>query len=80
MAGSAGQKRVQTDYLKTYRVPLPSLAEQRRVVEVIHESDAGIAAISAKLAVLQAQKRGLMQRLLTGEVRVRAGGRAVARP
>ncbi|MHB1295313.1 MAG: restriction endonuclease subunit S [Anaerolineae bacterium] len=52
-------------------VPMPSLAEQRKIAEVLREQDEETATVAAKLAALQAQKRGLMQRLLTGEVRVR---------
>lgn len=37
MTGTAGQKRVPTDVLKTYVVPLPPLAEQQRIVERIEE-------------------------------------------
>lgn len=37
MTGTAGQKRVPTDVLKNYVVPLPPLAEQNRIVEKIEE-------------------------------------------
>jgi len=32
MTGSAGQKRVPTDFLKNYEIPLPSLSEQKAIV------------------------------------------------
>lgn len=37
MTGTAGQKRVPTDVLKNYAVPLPPLTEQKRIVEKIEE-------------------------------------------
>lgn len=37
MTGTAGQKRVPTDVLKNYVVPLPPLEEQKRIVDKIEE-------------------------------------------
>jgi len=49
---------------------LPAIQEQRAIVQVLESATYATAALDDKLAALQAQKRGLMQRLLTGEVRV----------
>ena len=72
MAGSAGQKRVRTDFIRAYRIGLPGLREQRRVVTVLESCDEKIDLLNRKLSALQRQKNGLMQRLLTGKVRVKA--------
>ena len=52
------------------RIPLPSVDEQRQIAAVLDAAEAEIAAHEAQREALAAQKRGLMQRLLTGEVRV----------
>ena len=53
------------------RVPLPSIKEQKAIVEVLNVADNEIALMEKKLKGLEKQKRGLMQKLLTGEVRVK---------
>ena len=53
------------------RVPLPSIKEQQAIVEVLNVADNEIVQLERKLKALEKQKRGLMQKLLTGEVRVK---------
>lgn len=47
--------------------PLPSLAEQRAIAEVLRTAQADLAGLKAEIDALTRQKRGLMQKLLTGE-------------
>jgi type I restriction enzyme S subunit len=54
------------------KVHLPSEAEQRRIAEVLETCDREIELLEKELAALKEQKRGLMQKLLTGEIRVKA--------
>jgi len=56
------------------RVPVPSINEQRAIAAVLQTADEEIGLLGRKLSALRAQKKGLMQRLLTGEVRVKAEG------
>jgi type I restriction enzyme S subunit len=49
----------------------PPLPEQRAIAAVLTAADEEIKTLEAKAAVLERQKKGLMQKLLTGEVRVR---------
>lgn len=49
---------------------LPGLEEQRAIATVISDMDAEIAALEEKLAKARALKQGMMQVLLTGEVRL----------
>ena len=48
-----------------------TIDEQKRIGKAFDTCDAEIALREQKLAVLQKQKKGLMQRLLTGQVRVK---------
>ena len=50
---------------------LPCLEEQRKISEVLTLSDKEIELLEKELESLKLQKKGLMQRLLTGEVRVK---------
>ncbi len=60
------------DDVGSIQIPLPPLAEQRKIAEVLQSEDEAIDALKTKAELLRAQKRGLMQKLLTGEVRVAA--------
>jgi type I restriction enzyme, S subunit len=53
------------------RVPLPEKDEQQAIATVLKAADTEIANLENKRKALQKQKRGLMQKLLTGEVRVK---------
>jgi type I restriction enzyme S subunit len=52
------------------KVILPTIEKQREVVKIFTAADREIALLEAELDALREQKRGLMQRLLTGRVRV----------
>ena len=49
----------------------PSTEEQQRIAAVLQTCDKEIQLLQAQQAALQQQKKGLMQRLLTGQVRVK---------
>ena len=57
--------------LYTIRVLLPQAKEQHRVAEVLTACDRELDLLARKRDALQRQKRGLMQQLLTGRVRVK---------
>jgi type I restriction enzyme S subunit len=40
MTGSAGQKRVPRSFLESHKIPLPSLAEQKRIAAILDKADA----------------------------------------
>ncbi len=55
-------------------VPVPSKEEQVRIAGVLNKCDEEIEQLKAQLEALKKQKKGLMQQLLTGRVRVAAEG------
>jgi type I restriction enzyme S subunit len=60
------------DDVASIKIPLPPISDQRKVGEILSEADTDIELINQRINVLRTQKRGLMQKLLTGEVRVAA--------
>ena len=70
-AGSGGVRiRIYYDDLAAFVFPLPPLTEQVRMLAVLDAAVAEIETLERYLAALQKQKRGLMQKLLTGQWRV----------
>ena len=79
MQGSAGQKRVTTDYLKLFKVNIPpTLVEQQKVASVLSKADQEIELLEQQLADLRQEKKALMQQLLTGKRRVIVDEKEVA--
>ena len=58
------------DWLKK-RIPVPPLAEQQRIAQILATIEEKTNALHSKQSEYQALKRGLMQKLLTGEWRVK---------
>ncbi len=56
--------------LKSLKIKLPSLQEQQKIAKVLTNADKEIDLLKNELQELKEQKRGLMQKLLTGVVRV----------
>ncbi|MDD2236182.1 MAG: restriction endonuclease subunit S [Kiritimatiellae bacterium] len=59
-----------TDFFNI-RINSPVIAEQRAIAKVLTTADEEIVLLEAKHEQLKEQKKGLMQKLLTGEVRVK---------
>lgn len=49
---------------------LPDLAEQRAIADVLATADREVVSLETKRTALKEQKKGLMQKILTGEIRV----------
>ena len=57
--------------LKPLIVKLPNVNEQQKIASVLAVADTEIEINKKELAVLKEQKKGLMQQLLTGKLRVK---------
>lgn len=64
--------RIWFDDLGHLKLHLPPVAEQRAIANVLDTADTELRLLRSKREALDQQKRGLMQKLLTGRVRVSA--------
>ena len=66
------QKFVALSTIRKLKVPLPNLYEQQKIAKILLNQDSYLDSQFKKLSYLQEIKKGLMQQLLTGQVRVGA--------
>ena len=57
--------------IEPFKIPLPPLAEQQKIAEILSGADAKIEKEEQEKAQLEELKKGLMQQLLTGQKRVK---------
>ncbi len=71
-SGGSGSVRQRTYYddLAALKLPLPELDEQKAIAAVLNVARDDLAATEREIEAVTRQKRGLMQKLLTGEWRV----------
>lgn len=65
-----GQGNLSADIVARYIIPIPPLAEQKKIAEILCTWDDAIEKQSKLIEKLELRKRGLMQRLLTGKMRL----------
>lgn len=65
MVGSAGQKRVPTEFLRQYPLALPPMAEQKKIAAVLMAVDDKLDIITRQIEVTQKLRQGLMQTLFS---------------
>jgi type I restriction enzyme S subunit len=73
--GGRKARRVNPDDLLKVSIPFPAKPEQSRIADTLNTADREIDLLRKELDALKTQKKGLMQKLLTGQVRVASGGR-----
>lgn len=64
-------KQISFDDFCVLRLPYPPIEEQKQIAAILSYADKEVKLHEQKLGILQQQKKGLMQKLLTGEVRVK---------
>lgn len=69
--GGSVRVRIYFSDLAELPLKLPSVEEQKAIAAVLNTQDREIGLLQKKLDALRRQKKGLMQQLLTGRVRVR---------
>lgn len=74
----AGGNREGLNYqqIRSFDIPLPPESEQKKIAEILECIDAKVTRLVSKQELFEALKRGLMQKLLTGEWRVRVDAAA----
>ena len=65
------QKNLNTDIVSRIQVPLIEIKEQKEVANVLDHAENEILILNKELIKLKKQKKGLMQQLLTGKIRVK---------
>lgn len=66
-----GQGNLSGEIALNYKIPVPPMAEQLEIVDVLTTADREIELAQQRLESLRQQKHGLMQQLLTGKKRVK---------
>jgi type I restriction enzyme S subunit len=74
MTGSAGQKRVPTDFLKEFIAPIPPLNEQSQIIQQIEVEmkriDGTLSKIEKEIELLQEYRTALISETVTGKIKV----------
>ena len=74
MKGSAGQQRVSPDYLSNFKIPLPLLSEQKKIVSYVATKQSEINNIVAKttkeIELIKEYKLSLISEAVSGKIKV----------
>ena len=70
MQGSAGHRRVTTDFIQIYKINTPPLPEQQKIAKILTTWDKAISNTERLIENSTQQKKALMQQLLTGKKRL----------
>ncbi len=62
--------------IEKLKYSVPSLSEQKAIADILSKADEEIDLLTSKLSALKSQKKGLMQKLLTGQIRVKVDSAA----
>jgi len=70
IAAGGVQKNLQGSAMLRLKIPVPPIEEQREIAAILNTHDATIRNLQAEAASLRDVKRGLMQKLLSGQIRI----------
>jgi type I restriction enzyme S subunit len=73
MKGGQLKKGLNTQLLKEIKIPLPPLEEQRKIIQVLSTVDKKLEIERNEKAKLERIRKGLIDLLLTGKIRIRFG-------
>ncbi len=71
LLSTSAQPNISLKDIENLKIKLPNLKEQQKIAEVLTACDDEINLLNLKLENLKKQKQGLMQKLLSGKVRVK---------
>ncbi|MFH0710166.1 MAG: restriction endonuclease subunit S [Pseudomonadota bacterium] len=72
LAGTQAVPLLNKSDFSVIKVPLPPLEEQQKIAEILSTTDEKLETLRAKKEAFKTLKKGLIQKLLSGEVRVNA--------
>jgi type I restriction enzyme S subunit len=70
LSATTSQPNVLVGSLRKFRLPLPPLEEQKQIADILSTVDEKLEVLRAKKEKYETLKKGLLQKLLSGEVRV----------
>lgn len=70
MSSRTGQPGINGNEYGKLSLPIPPLEEQKQIAEILSTTDEKLESLRAKKEAFETLKKGLMQKLLSGEVRV----------
>jgi type I restriction enzyme S subunit len=65
------RKRITRSHLQSIKIPVPPLEEQKEISDILTGVDSMLEIYDSQKQRLQRLKKGLMQKLLTGKIRVK---------
>ena len=70
MSNAGSQENLSGELIRRIPIAVPPVEEQRKIADVIGDSDVAVSALRQMIAKKRAIKRGMMQQLLTGKIRL----------